>query len=114
MVGVESLLGSRDAIPVLEELGYHYWPYKADVMHWLCKPSEDRRTHHLHLVPLGSALWQARLAFRDYLRRDASALSEYAALKAELAAKYPDDREAYTEGKTDFVQRIVARALHRP
>lgn len=114
MVGVETLSESRDAIPVLEKLGYQYWPYKADVMHWLCKPSDEFRTHHLHLIPCNSALWQARLAFRDYLRRDAAAAAEYATLKDELAAKCRNDREAYTEGKTDFVQRIVARALHQP
>jgi GrpB-like predicted nucleotidyltransferase (UPF0157 family) len=114
MVGVETLAGSRGAIPVLEELGYLYWPYKADVMHWLCKPSDDFRTHHLHLIPLGSALWQARLAFRDYLRRDATTATQYATLKDELAAKHKNDRDAYTEGKTDFVQRVVARALHQP
>lgn len=92
MVGVGTLSGSRHAIPVLRELGYNYWPYKADVMHWLCKPSADFRTHHLHLIPLDSAVWQARLAFRDYLRRDASAAAEYSTLKDELAAKHRNDR----------------------
>ena len=111
MVAVETLSLSRDAIVVLEGLGYHYWPYKADLMHWLCKPSDDFRTHHLHLVPWGSALWKARLAFRDHLRTNASAAADYVALKDELARKYRNDREAYTEGKTSFVERIVERAL---
>jgi GrpB-like predicted nucleotidyltransferase (UPF0157 family) len=44
MVAVETLPASRNAIPVLEALGYQYWPYKADVMHWLCKPSDEFRT----------------------------------------------------------------------
>ncbi len=113
MVAVETLSQSRDAIPVLESLGYHYWPYKADVMHWLCKPSAEFRTHHLHLVPLNSDLWQARLAFRDYLRSDAMAVADYATLKDDLAEKYRSDREAYTEGKTSFVQGIVERALRQ-
>lgn len=112
MVGVESLLASKSAIPVLEDLGYQYWAYKTDVMHWLCKPSDEVRTHHLHLVPFNSELWRARLAFRDFLRRDAATAARYQALKDDLAKVYRNDREAYTEGKTDFVQRTVARALH--
>jgi GrpB-like predicted nucleotidyltransferase (UPF0157 family) len=111
MVAVETLPASRDAIPVLEELGYQYWPYKVDVMHWLCKPSDEFRTHHLHLIPFNSELWRARLAFRDFLRRDAKAAAAYEALKDSLATDYWNDREAYTDGKTGFVERIVARAL---
>ena len=111
MVGVATLRASRSAIPVLENLGYQYGAYKTEVMHWLCKPGDEFRTHHLHLVPFDSELWRARLAFRDFLRGDATAAAEYVALKNELAAVYRNDREAYTDGKTDFVQRIVARAL---
>lgn len=113
MAGVEDLPASRDAIPVLGRLDYQYWPYKSDVMHWFCKPSDEVRTHHLHLVPVGSVLWTERLAFRDRLRADASARADYAALKDDLAGRYRDDREAYTEGKADFVRRIVALELDR-
>jgi len=109
MAGVESLESSRGAIQVLSGLQYNYWPYKADVMHWFCKPSSEVRTHHLHLVTVGSALWSERLAFRDRLRSDESSRKEYAALKDELAVRFKHDREAYTEGKTDFVRRMVAK-----
>jgi GrpB-like predicted nucleotidyltransferase (UPF0157 family) len=82
-------------------------------MHWFCKPSDEHRTHHLHIVPTGSDLWRARLAFRDRLRKDPLARAEYAALKNDLAERYHDDREAYTDSKTEFVQRIVAEELGR-
>ncbi|HEY8944837.1 MAG TPA: GrpB family protein [Polyangiaceae bacterium] len=111
MAGVGTLAASRGAIPVLGELDYQYWPYKSDVMHWFCKPSDEVRTHHLHLVPVGSVLWVERLAFRDRLRADASARSAYTSLKDALASRYREDREAYTEGKTDFVRRLVALEL---
>jgi GrpB-like predicted nucleotidyltransferase (UPF0157 family) len=114
MAGVQSLPASRDAIPALTRLSYRYWPYKADVMHWFCKPSDEVRTHHLHLVPVGSALWRERLAFRDRLRADATARAEYVALKDELARRYPDDREAYTDGKTELIRRIVEAEQRQP
>lgn len=111
MAGVASLDASRDAIAVLESSGYVYFPYRADVMHWFCKPSPAFRTHHLHLIPFASVLWRERLAFRDYLRRHPEVAREYASLKRELAARHHFDREAYTESKGPFVTRIVAVAL---
>src|SRR5215213_6463279 len=81
MVGVRSLVDSVPARDALITLGYQYAEYKADVMHWLCKPSFAMRTHHIHLVPFGGPLWHERLAFRDLLRRDRSLADEYARLK---------------------------------
>jgi GrpB-like predicted nucleotidyltransferase (UPF0157 family) len=108
MVAVESLDASRPAIAAVAQAGYLYWPYRADVMHWFCKPSEAHRTHHLHLVPYRSALWQARLAFRDALRADSRLAEEYAQLKFQLAERHRHHREAYTESKSGFIQRVLA------
>ena len=108
MVAVATLAASRPAISAAAEAEYIYWPYRADVMHWLCKPSTARRTHHLHLIPYGSDLWQARLGFRDALRADSDLAREFAKLKYQLADKHRHDREAYTESKTEFVQRVLA------
>lgn len=76
MAAVESLEASSDAIPVMGSLGYLYAPYRQDVMHWFCKPHRSFRTHHLHLVPYASALWTARVTFRDRLRDDQNVASE--------------------------------------
>ncbi len=110
MVGVESLDASRAAVPRLAAIGYVYAPYRADVMHWFCKPSLARRTHHVHLVPFAGELWNERLAFRDYLRTHSDTAAEYASLKRTLADRHRDDREAYTEAKGPFVARVVALA----
>jgi GrpB-like predicted nucleotidyltransferase (UPF0157 family) len=107
MAGVQSLEYSRAAIPVLERSGYCYTPYREDVMHWLCKPGPEIRTHHLHLVPYGSPLWKERLAFRDQLRADGNLADEYARLKRDLAKLHTDDREAYTAAKTPFVNKVL-------
>ena len=111
MAPVASLDASRAALPALATLGYHSFPYRADVMHWLCKPSDAYRTHHLHLVPFASRLWKERLAFRDHLRAHAEVAAEYAALKRRLAARHRFDREAYTDAKTAFVLDVLTRAL---
>jgi GrpB-like predicted nucleotidyltransferase (UPF0157 family) len=107
MAAVESLDASRDALPPLRAFGYRYAPYRPDVMHWLCKPDFARRSHHLHLVPFRSALWQDRLRFRDCLRSTPAIAAEYATLKYRLAEIHKFDREAYTEAKGPFIARVL-------
>jgi GrpB-like predicted nucleotidyltransferase (UPF0157 family) len=51
--------------------------------------------------------WRRYLGFRDALRADSALRDAYAALKHDLAARYPHDREAYIEGKTSFVERVA-------
>ena len=109
MAAVGSLDASRDALPLLQKFGYRYAPYRPDEMHWLCKPDFAQRTHHLHLVPFRSALWEERIRFRDCLRSTPTIAAEYAALKYRLARIHPSDREAYTAAKGPF----IARVLHR-
>jgi GrpB-like predicted nucleotidyltransferase (UPF0157 family) len=108
MAPVFTLETSRPAIEAAIAAGYIYYPYKAEVMHWFCKPSPFHRTHHLHLVPFGSQLWLQRIAFRDALRQSSSLATEYAELKLRLAERFRKDREAYTEAKAPFVQRVLS------
>ena len=110
MVAVRSLADSRPAIDALTVLSYRYFPHRADVMHWFCKPSPSVRTHHLHLVPFKSALWGERLLFRDYLRSHPETAAEYDELKRRLARDLGSDREAYTDAKGPFVERVLAHA----
>ncbi|HTQ42789.1 MAG TPA: GrpB family protein [Polyangiaceae bacterium] len=110
MAAVASLDASRPALAAVAALHYVYFPYRAEIMHWLCKPSDEVRTHHLHLVPFGSALWHDRLRFRDRLRNDARVAAEYAALKLNLATRYQFDRDAYTDAKEPFVHRILGES----
>jgi GrpB-like predicted nucleotidyltransferase (UPF0157 family) len=108
---VASLGASRAAIAVAEAAGYMHYPYRPEVMHWFCKPSPARRTHHLNLVPIGSALWTERLVFRDALRSDPELAAQYAQLKQELAVRFRHDREGYTEAKSPFIRAVLNRRL---
>jgi GrpB-like predicted nucleotidyltransferase (UPF0157 family) len=108
MAPVTGLDAARPAIAAAAAIGYVHFPYRADVMHWFCKPSAAQRTHHLHLIPHGSRLWHERLAFRDRLRGDGALAAEYRALKAALAQRHRTDREAYTDAKGPFVGRVLA------
>lgn len=71
------------------------------------------RTHQIHAFENGSPQITRHLAFRDYLINNPDAAQEYSDLKRELAAKYPDDIEAYMDGKDEFIQEIDRRAAQR-
>jgi GrpB-like predicted nucleotidyltransferase (UPF0157 family) len=110
LIGVEDLEISRACFEPLAELEYLHSPYLAEEMHWFCKPDPGRRTHHLHLVPYGSARYRDELAFRDRLRADPDKARDYADLKHRLAARFERNREAYTDAKAHFVARALAEA----
>jgi len=107
LVGVRDLPSSRACFGELAKLGYRYAPYRAEEMHWFCKPNPSHRTHHLHLVPTGSPRYQSELAFREILRSRSDIADEYAALKRALAGQYEHDREGYTKVKAAFVAKLV-------
>ncbi len=70
----------------------------------------DTPPHHLYVCAWDSAELRRHLLFRDYLRTDPEDARAYGALKRQLAARFRDDREAYTEAKSAFVAEILRRA----
>jgi GrpB-like predicted nucleotidyltransferase (UPF0157 family) len=68
------------------------------------------RSYHLHLAAGDSQFWRDHLTFRNRLRSDESLRDAYAALKHDLAARFPRDREAYIDAKAPFVKEILRTA----
>ena len=104
---IESNDDLREAISRLEAIGYEtrgslgvegreafWWP-------------EGEKRHHLYVSPKTSAELQAQVAFRELLRRDPAVAHDYVALKRELAERFREDRNAYTEGKTEFIESAL-------
>lgn len=75
------------------------------------KPSDDLRTHHLHVFQRGSAHVFRHLAMVDYLRDHPAEAEEYGRLKSQLAASYPLSIDLYVAGKDAYVQALEKRAL---
>lgn len=59
---------------------------------------------HVHLRFQGD---DDEVCFRDYLNAHPEAAAEYETLKLALWRKHEHDRDAYTEGKTAFVRRVM-------
>lgn len=113
---VRSLDEARAAVPALEADGWLFWPddpcryYRL----WFLHPRPDARTHHLHVVEHGHPHATALLAFRDALRADPSLRDDYADLKRRLAGEHRDNRNAYTNAKSDFVEQVLRSAGIQP
>ena len=111
MVMVDDIETGSIYFEPLKTLDYHYYPYGEDIFperRWFCKPDPIERTHHLHLVERNTPFHRDHLLFRDYLRTNADAARRYESLKRCLAERYPDDRDGYSDGKSDFVASILS------
>ena len=71
---------------------------------------KDTRSHHIHAVLYGSDEWNNYINFRDYLNSNMEAAREYEAVKLRLAEQYSDDRIAYTDGKQEVINKLLAEA----
>lgn len=117
LVEVTSLDETRQRIaPLLEAQGYDYFwrPSKGDstppFYAWFIKrDAAGNRTHHIHMVEAGFEQWDM-LLFRDYLIEHPAVARDYGRLKQTLAMKHQQDRVAYTEAKTAFIQDVTDRA----
>ncbi|HEY5489428.1 MAG TPA: GrpB family protein [Candidatus Limnocylindrales bacterium] len=75
-----------------------------DIEHRYFRPAGERpRDVQIHVCDAGSDWARAHLLFRDYLRTHAAPARAYAEMKRGAAARYPRDRIAYNETKTDFI-----------
>ena len=115
---VDILIGLR-ALPLesakepLVALGYEHVPGAG---------TEDRlvfrrgtpRAFHVHVVLFDGAEWRRHIIFRDWLNLHVGLAKEYEALKVDLAARFTEDRAAYTAAKTAFVERVLAEAARFP
>ena len=110
LAGVESItIAEQLALPLCNS-GYTTSSEFNDSLQdrkWFMRWENGHRTHHLHLVVHDGCVWRERLKFRDALRASPALATRYAALKAELAATHPHDREAYTAAKTDFIRTVL-------
>ncbi|MFO7810912.1 MAG: GrpB family protein [Candidatus Delongbacteria bacterium] len=76
-------------------------PYKSRVFNkGYTKQGFAEKVYHLHVRYAGD--WN-ELYFRDYLNDSKEAAEKYAVLKLELIKKFRDDRDGYTDAKSDFI-----------
>ncbi len=111
IIDISIVVPTEDQVPLaierLSMLGYvHLGNLGVEGREAFKRPEASAR-HNLYLCPRGSLALANHLALRDYLRAHPDAALEYGALKKELAHRFPDDIDGYTEGKTEAILKIL-------
>jgi len=116
LVEISSFETTKNEItPDLEKRGYvYFWRSDSPPGHMMFVKGYDvegahQLRYHLHMATADHPLWE-RLLFRDYLREFPEAAGQYEKLKLQLAQLHPNDREAYTDGKTEFIVAVTEEA----
>jgi len=109
-VGMRELNSIREHDGELASRGIYYRKEEYGGQLLYVMGTDTSRTHFIHVVPWGGEAWLDYVAFRDYLNAYPREAQLYSALKQALAAKYPEDREAYIAGKSETIARILADA----
>ncbi|KAJ2780270.1 hypothetical protein H4R18_003544 [Coemansia javaensis] len=98
-----------ECVAALEQAGYTYRGLNGiEGREFFTKPGVN-----MHMVQRGNDEFMRKRLFLQYLRDNAQARDEYAALKKRLAAKWaghPDGSNRYNLDKTEFIMGALARA----
>jgi GrpB-like predicted nucleotidyltransferase (UPF0157 family) len=108
---IESTRGLDGLVEELSSVGYLFAPNPVCAV--FRKGPDDMtlpRTFHLHVCTENSDYWRRIVGFRDYLRTDPDAATQYEALKRQLAGRFKKEPGLYTEGKSSFVTEVVRRS----
>jgi GrpB-like predicted nucleotidyltransferase (UPF0157 family) len=115
-VMVTSFEDAKEKItPILKKYGYEYhWcdDRTPPFMTFIKYNEKGERTHHVHFAEEEHNFWD-RLYFREYLKQNRDEARNYFELKDQLCKKFPNDREAYTSGKSEYVKEITAVAKQK-
>ena len=110
---VVKCIGKIDVLnPMFEQAGYECMGEFGIPGRRYFRKGGDNRTHQVHVFGKGDTFHIKRhLAVREYLRSHPTVCAEYGELKRRLASQYPDDIEAYCNGKETFMRQLEQKAL---
>lgn len=109
-IAVESFEAAFACVKPMEDLGYGYAGENGIPRRHYFVKHNPATTHHIHMFEFTSNQWRDHILFRDYMRSHPEAVQAYTDLKLQLLEQFPMNREAYTEGKAEFIRSIVETA----
>jgi GrpB-like predicted nucleotidyltransferase (UPF0157 family) len=111
IVDIDVLLKPTAALPLviarLAPLGYEHQGDLGVADREAFGTPKSEIAHHLYICPHSSVEYARHIIFRDHLRSHIEDANNYATLKRQLAARFATDREAYTQAKSEFVEKIL-------
>lgn len=107
-VSLPDIANESRYVPAIEEIGVAL--RSRDGEHRYFRPPPERpRDVQIHVCDIDGDWERDHLRFRDHLRSHNQDREAYAALKRQLARRFPQDRLAYTEGKSEFIAEVLSR-----
>jgi GrpB-like predicted nucleotidyltransferase (UPF0157 family) len=110
LVGAPSVEVFDRYIPALVETGYkHVQEFQVAFpqRRFLVKTHGQPGHFNLNAVRYDTPFWKDLIAFRDGLRADSGVAERYWRLKGLLATRFRNDRQAYSNAKTEFIQSAL-------
>lgn len=110
MVTVISIEKAEKNLLRFERCGYQVKPREEDPVPgrlFFSKDIDGLRCFHLHVAEAGSAFCKEHIRFRNILRANTKAAKAYARLKRRLSKEFPNDRNAYIDGKAQFISDVL-------
>jgi GrpB-like predicted nucleotidyltransferase (UPF0157 family) len=94
----------------LEEIGYEAKGENGIYGRRFFQKGGKERTHHIHVFETGSQEIQRHKLFVEFMNAHPDRVAAYEKLKIELAGKYKQEPDKYSEGKAAFIKDIDAEA----
>lgn len=110
MLEVRSLEKAEKAATRFKNCGYRQKTRDEDPIPgriFFSKDIDGLRCFHLHVTEVGSTFSLGHMRFRNILRKDLKVAGAYARLKRRLARKFPNNRNAYIDGKAKFISSVL-------
>jgi len=109
---VKNEMDSHQAIVLLERVGYLHVGNLGIEGREVLKYDEDNplitwMEHHLYVCIEGNENLRNHLLLKRHLENNLQAVKAYSELKRYLAEKFPDDIDAYVDGKTELITSIL-------
>ena len=113
MLGVVSYPPSNEMIRKLEESGYIYLGEHGEQDKTDKRISLSKRggvNFNIHFMQYLGKSWNNNILFRDYLRKNQNAVSEYSRIKQDIINRGIDDTLIYSNEKSGFISNILDKA----
>lgn len=115
IIDLDVLLVSADnlsaAVERLARIGYQHQGDLGIAGRHAFRNPPGESDHHLYVCTPDCEEFVRHVALRDYLRVQPVEAKAYGDLKVDLGRRFADDRRAYMQGKHEFLQGLVKRAL---
>jgi GrpB-like predicted nucleotidyltransferase (UPF0157 family) len=96
-------------VDAMKEMGYDYCgsQHGSETYHlYVLRGQNQISLRHIHCYNAQDKEFFQLVGFRDYLNSHPDTATKYSELKKVLALQYPEDRNAYTKGKENFIRNI--------